>query len=216
MGPGLLLHLRQLRIPGDQGGGLGRGEGGDDIGIGGVDRLHVRQLQPGLLQPARQQVVRHRVLDQVHRPALDVGQPVRALQDDAIIAVGVVADHQDRGIPAPGGRDGERVHGGRCDGVHLAGAELVQGFDVVVDLDDLDPDSVLVGPLLEDAGLVRIGPGHPPGVDGPGHGVDPVRVGRGRAAPRLGARRLSAGRQRQSAQHGRKSEARRPERAPHR
>src|SRR6202012_2691572 len=118
--------------------GGGSGEGGDDVGVGGVDDVDVGGLQPGALQGARQEVLRHRILHQVHRPALDVGQLVRALQHHPVIAVGVVAHHHDGGVAPAGGGDGQGVHVGGGDAVELAGGVLVQALDIVVDLHQLD------------------------------------------------------------------------------
>ncbi len=127
-------------------------------------------FSPADSQAARQQVVRHRQLDQVDRLALDVGELLaRALQHHAIVAVGIVAEDQRRGIHAAGRRDGQHVHVGHHAGVVLAGGVLVDRLDVVVDLRELDLDAVLVGPLLQDAAGAGVVPGHPAHVDAPGH-----------------------------------------------
>ena len=89
------------------------------------------------------------------------------LEDDAVVAVRVVADDHRRRVDAARRRDGERVHVGDRHRVELAGGVLVDRLDVVVDLHDVDADAVLVGPLLHDAGVGRIGPRHPAGVDRP-------------------------------------------------
>jgi hypothetical protein len=132
-----------------------------------------------IFRPARQQVVGDGVLDQVHRPALDVGEARAVLQHDAVVAVGVVADHDDGCVLAGRGGDGERVHVGGHHAVQLAGGVLVQALDVVVDLHELDLHAVLVRPLLQDPGLLGVGPGHPAGVDGPADGVFLGCAGRG-------------------------------------
>jgi hypothetical protein len=53
------------------------------------------------------------------------------------------------------------------DAVELAGVVLVHRFNIVVHLNDVDLDAVLVGPFLDDTGLLGIGPGHPAGIDRP-------------------------------------------------
>ena len=50
-----------------------------------------------------------------------------------------------------------------------AGGVLVDGLDVVVDLNDIDRDAVFVGPFLHDAGVLDVAPGHPAGVDRPAY-----------------------------------------------
>ena len=121
-------------------------------------------------QAARQQVVRHRQLHQVDRLTLDVGELLAgALEHHAVVAIGVVADDQRRGIHAARGGNGQHVHVGHHAGVELARGVLVDRLDVVVDLRELDLDAVLVGPLLEDAALLGVVPGHPADVDAPGH-----------------------------------------------
>ena len=49
----------------------------------------------------------------------------------------------------------------------LAGGVLVDGFDVVVDLHQVDIDAVLVGPLVENARGIGVSPRHPAGIDRP-------------------------------------------------
>jgi hypothetical protein len=51
----------------------------------------------------------------------------------------------------------------------LARGVLVDRFDVIVDLGELDLDAVFVGPFLQDAAAIGVVPRHPPHVDAPGH-----------------------------------------------
>ena len=124
--------------------------------------------RPGLLQGAGQQVMRDAELDQVDALARKLGHRLRRLADDAVIAVGEVADDQGRAVDAAHGRDGQRVHVGHDAAVEAARRVLVDRFDVVVDLHDLDLDAVFVGPLLDDALVRGPAPGHPADIDRPG------------------------------------------------
>jgi hypothetical protein len=45
---------------------------------------------------------------------------------------------------------------------------LIDGFDVVVELFDLDSDAVFIGPFFHDAGIGGITPWHPADIDRPG------------------------------------------------
>jgi len=51
--------------------------------------------------------------------------------------------------------------------VEVAGGILVDRFDVVVDLYDIDGDAVFVGPFLHKAGILDFAPGHPADIDRP-------------------------------------------------
>ena len=164
---GRLGEFGELRVPGDGGGRGGIGEGADDVGIRGVHRLHVGQLEPDRGEPACKQIVRDRQLDEIHRAALDVGKARCVLQHDAVIAVRIIAEDDRAGVLAAGGRDGQRIHVGDRHAVELAGVELVHRLDIVVDLQEVDVDAVFVGPFLHDAGLLGIGPRHPAGIDRP-------------------------------------------------
>jgi len=108
-------------------------------------------------------------------------QPAVALDHQAVIAVGEVADDQGGGIETAAGRYAERIHVGHHAAVIGAGCELVDRFDVIVDLLDLDRDAVLVRPFLDDALLGRIGPGHPAHIDGPGDAEVLLLGGEGRS-----------------------------------
>ena len=56
-----------MRVPGHRGRHVRRGEGGDDVGVGGVDDLDVLLGEADRLEAARQQVVGDRQLDEVDR-----------------------------------------------------------------------------------------------------------------------------------------------------
>src|SRR3546814_10596529 len=53
------------------------------------------------------------------------------------------------------------------DLVELTGGVLVDGFDVVVELHDIDGDAVFFRPFIDDALATGVFPGHPAGVNGP-------------------------------------------------
>ena len=167
--PGNGRDLGEERVPGhhvlDV---LGAGEHRDDVGVGGVDDGHVLLGQARLLERAGQQVVGDAELDQVDALPVQLGHRLGRLADDAVIAVGEVADDQRRAVDAAHRRDGQRVHVGHHAAVEAAGGVLVDRFDVVVDLHDLDLDAVLVGPFLDDALVRGPAPRHPPDIDRPG------------------------------------------------
>jgi len=54
-------------------------------------------------------------------------------------------------------------HGGQVQraAIELASGILVDGFDVIVDLHNIDGNVVLVGPFLDDTFAVTVVPGHP-------------------------------------------------------
>ena len=52
-----------------------------------------------------------------------------------------------RGVDAAGCRDRQRVHVGDGDAVELARGVLIDRFDIVVDLGDVDGDAVFVAPI---------------------------------------------------------------------
>ena len=126
-----------------------------------------RSLMPEARETARQQVVRHRQLDEVDLAALDVRERRAVLEHDAVIAVGEVADDEPRRADATRGGDSEGVHVRHRATVEGAGRVLVDRLDVVVDLYDLDVDAVLVRPLVDDALPGAVVPRHPADVDRP-------------------------------------------------
>ena len=46
---------------------------------------------------------------------------------------------------------------------------MIDRLDIVIDLRDVDRDAVFVRPFFHNAGLCRIGPGHPSDIDRPGN-----------------------------------------------
>src|SRR5690606_4458109 len=114
------------------------GEGGDDVGVGGVHQLDVTLAQTGGFQRTGQEVVGDGQLHQVDLHALDVGQGLAlALDQQAVVAVGVVAGDQHRGVHTAGRGDGQGVHVGHGAAVELADGVLgvlVDGLDIVVEL----------------------------------------------------------------------------------
>ena len=50
---------------------------------------------------------------------------------------------------------------------NCSGGVLVDGFDVIVELNDIDFDAVFAGPFINDLFIADGAPGHPAGVDGP-------------------------------------------------
>src|SRR5690606_36484929 len=120
------LDLGQQRVPGGYRLHVAGGEGGDHVGVRRVHDLEVLLGQAGALQAAGQQVVGDRQLDQVDVHAPEVAQGLLlALDDDAVVAVGEVADDQRRAVHAAGGGDGQGVHVGHGAAVELAGGVLV-------------------------------------------------------------------------------------------
>ena len=102
-----------MRVPGHHRGDVRRLEGGDHVGVGGVDDLDVLLGQPIALERARQQVVRHRELDEVDLLALDRrrarscpsgSRASLPLEKSPTITRG--------GVDAAGGGDRQRVHVG--------------------------------------------------------------------------------------------------------
>ena len=59
------------------------------------------------------------------------------------------------------------VDGGIGYAIEFAGRVLVDGFHVVVDLNDIDRDAVFVGPFVHDAAVLEVSPRHPADIDGP-------------------------------------------------
>ena len=164
---GLLADFAQQRVPGRDRGDIVGAVDRDHVGVRGVDHLHIGFAQAYRVQCAGQQVVGHAQLDQIDVLALDGGQFAVALEDDAVVAVGEVADDQCSAVDAAGGRNGQCIHVGHGAGVELAHGVLVDGLDVIVDLHHINVDVVLVGPFLDDAAFGAVGPGHPAGVDRP-------------------------------------------------
>ncbi len=76
-------------------------------------------------------------------------------------------DDQRGAVDAASGRNGQRIHVGHGAAVELAGGVLVDRFDVVIELHDIDLDAVFLRPLVDDALAAGVFPGHPAGVDGP-------------------------------------------------
>ncbi len=179
----------------------GRGEDRDQIGIRGVDHGQIALGHARPFERARQQVMGHAELDQIDRRALQPGHVLRGLGDDAVIAVGEVADDQGSAVDAADRRNGQRVHVGHDAAVEAAGGILVDRFDIVVDLHDLDLEAVFVGPFLDDALIRGVAPRHPADIDRPGD-----------AKAGLGIRCLRAG----GAQHAGQQQHREPSREPHR
>ena len=165
--PGMATNFRDQRVPGDDGGDVGRAVGGDHVGIGRVDDGDVLLGKLDRVQRPRQQVVGHRKLDEIDLLAGDVGERGLVLQDDGVVAVGEVADDQRGRVDAAAGRDRQRVHVGHRAAVEAAGGVLVDAFDIVVDAGDLDVDAVFVGPFLHDAAVGQIAPRHPADIDRP-------------------------------------------------
>ncbi|MNR16954.1 hypothetical protein D3C85_1335880 [compost metagenome] len=111
-----------------------------------------------------------RELHQVDVHALEVGDFLAfALEHDAVVTVGEIADDQRGAVDAAGGRNGQRVHVGHGAAVELAGGVLVDRFDIVIELHHVDLDAVLLRPFVDDALAAGVLPRHPAGVNGPAH-----------------------------------------------
>ncbi len=165
----LLEDFGRHRVPGDHRRHVRRGIGRDHVGIRGVDDGDVLFRHADGFEPARQRVVGDGEFDEIDLLALDVLKLVLALEDDDVVAVRIVAYQQDRRVDAAGGGNGKRIHVRRHHAVIGAGRELVDALDIVVELNELDIDVVLVGPLLHAAVVHRIAPGHPADIDRPGN-----------------------------------------------
>ncbi len=142
-----------------------------DIGIGGVDQADALDLIAQAVEGhgAVEQVFGDGLLDEQELLAGEVLELEVVAHQQGVVAVGVVADQDDGGGHAGGGGHIERFHVGHGAGVDVLGDEGVEGRGVVEAL-DLDGDAVLVGPLVEDPGLVHVVVRGPSGVDGPAHG----------------------------------------------
>ncbi len=153
---GLLEDRGDKRVPGHHRLHVVGGEGRDHVRVRGVDdAAEIGLGQPDAVERARQQVMRHRQFDEVDGLAFEPGQIDVALSDHRVVAVGIIADDQRGGVHAAARGDRQRVHVGGRNAVEGAGGVLVDRFDVVVDLHDLDVDAVLLGPFVHDAGLSR-------------------------------------------------------------
>nr|BFE90747.1 hypothetical protein GCM10020185_12830 [Pseudomonas brassicacearum subsp. brassicacearum] len=162
------LDVREHRVPGGDGLDLVGVEGGRDISVGGVDDFQVFLGEAYRIQGTGQQVMGHRQFHQIDVHALEVGDFLAfALEDDAVVAVGEVADDQRGAVHATGGGNGQGVHVGHGAAVELTGGVLVDGFDVIVELHDIDLDAVFFCPFIDDALATGVFPGHPAGVNGP-------------------------------------------------
>ena len=110
----------------------------------------------------------YRQLREIHRHPFQVAELfIRPFQDHPVVTVGVAAGDQRCAVDTARRRDRQRVHVGHRAAVKLAGGVLVDGFDVIVELDDIDLDAVFAGPFINDLFVTDGSPGHPAGVDGP-------------------------------------------------
>ena len=142
----------------------------DHVGVGGVDdRIQIRFTETDRVKRARKKVVRHRQLDEVHRLAGQVFERSLAFHDYRVVAIGKVTDDQSGRVDTATCRDRQRVHVGGRHTIKGARRILVDGLDIVVDLNDLDVDPVFLGPFVHDPGLFEIPPWHPADIDGPGN-----------------------------------------------
>ena len=170
------LHFGEQRVPGHDRGDVVRRERGDDVRVGGIHHRQVALGHAGARERAGEQVVRHGEFHEVHvLPPQIRDRLAGALQHDAVVAVREVAHDERCRVDAPGGRDRQGVHVGHGAAVEGPDRVLVDGLDVVVELDHLDGDAVLLGPLVDDAGTLRVVPRHPADVDAPGDAVVVLR-----------------------------------------
>ena len=136
-----LFDNRQLWIPGHRRPHAAGAEGRDDIGIGGIHHLDVFFLQPGFFQAAHQQIVGYRQLREIHRHSFQVAELfIHPVEDHPFVTVGVAAGDQRRTVDTARRRDRQRVHVGHRAAVKLPGGVLVDGFDVIVELNNIDFD----------------------------------------------------------------------------
>ena len=121
-----------------------------------------------------------RQLDQIDVHAFQISDFFTfAFEHDAVVAIREVADDQRGAVNAAGSRNGQRIHVGHGAAVELAGGVLVDRFDVVVELHDVDLDPVFLRPFVDDALAAGVFPWHPAGVDRPAH-AEVVFLGGGR------------------------------------
>ncbi len=107
-------------------------------------------------------------LHQIDRGTFQASDISGGLGDDPVIAVGKITNDQSGAVDAANRRDGQRVHIGHDGAVKCAGRELVDAFDIVVDLYDLDGDPIFIRPLVDDPLIRSLAPGHPANIDRPG------------------------------------------------
>ena len=168
-GVGISGDFGEQRVPGHHMLDIvGRGEHRNEVGIRRVDHGQIALGQANTFQRSGEQIVRDAELDEIDRAALQSGDVFCRLRDDAVIAVRKIADDERGAVDTADGRDGERVHIGHDAAVERARRVLIDRFDIVVDLNDLDLDPIFVRPLLDDALISGPAPGHPADIDRPG------------------------------------------------
>lgn len=104
LGGGLFKNGGDQWIPGDDGGDVGRLVGGNHIGVGGVDDLHVALAELDAVERAGEQIMRDGIFDKIDVLALDIGKARLVLEDDGVVAVRKVADDDGGRVDAAGGR----------------------------------------------------------------------------------------------------------------
>ena len=167
LGVGRGKNLADDRVPGDDGRHLRRLVGRRHVGIGRIDDFHVLLSEFRAVESPREQIVRHGKFDKIDLLPLDIGELGFVLEDHRVIAVREIAhDHCGR-IDAASGGNRKRVHIGDGHRVEPASGILVDRFDVVVELLHVDGNAVFVGPLLHDARIGGVAPGHPTDIDRP-------------------------------------------------
>lgn len=159
---------RQLRVPGYSRLHFRGGEGRDDIGIGGIHHGDIFFCQTGFLQAAHQQIVGNGQFRQVDLLAFQIFEGFAlAFHHHAVVAFGVAAENKRGAIHAARRRYGQRIHVGHGAAIKLARGILVNRFDIVVELYDIDFNTVFVGPFINDFAVTDGAPRHPACVDGP-------------------------------------------------
>ncbi len=105
IGARLAENLVQQRVPGDNVTHILRVVSRDHIRIAGVDHSDIALAQASRVQRAGQQIVRYRQLDQIDLLPLHVGNIAAVFHDNAVVAVGIIADDQRRSIHTTGRGD---------------------------------------------------------------------------------------------------------------
>ena len=106
-------------------------------------------------------------LNEVDRLARQRRKIAITFNNHRVVAIREVANDQGSRVHAAARWDAERVHVRRRDAIKRASRVLVDGFNVVVDLNDLDINAILFGPFVHDAAVFHVTPWHPSDIDRP-------------------------------------------------
>ncbi len=127
----------------------------------------------------------HSELLAINGGALEVSHRLGAGGEPLVVAVRVVAHHEERAIDTRLADERKGVHGGHRDDVDVLGLEGVDWRDVAEFL-DLDFDAVGLGVFFEQAGIGEIFHRAPADVIAPAEGVVAIGLGAGRGGSESG------------------------------